>query len=94
MRTVVLDLTMNLVNRTAVHDMGMEIYNLDPGRFLVRYGRYFRTKPINFTKNPVFSALGKAAGRLVFRDLDFKITKLWSRGRCDRIVFLGTLILA
>jgi glycosyltransferase involved in cell wall biosynthesis len=91
MRTVVLDLTMNLVNRTAVHDMGMEIYNLDPGRFLVRYGRYFRTKPINFTKNLVFSVLGKAAGRLVFRDLDSKITKLWSRGGCDRIVFLEPL---
>jgi glycosyltransferase involved in cell wall biosynthesis len=91
MPITVLDMTMNLVNRTAVHYMGQEIYEIVRGRCKVRYWRFFVPQPIDFTGYSSISNVGKFLGRLAFRDLDSTFTPAWPRSRNRSMLFLEPL---
>lgn len=89
--SIVLDLTMNLANRTAVHEMGHEIYGISEKRFRVRYWRLFCHKPIDFTKSRLISNAGKAISRIAFKDVASNRGPQWPRRKRDKILFLEPL---
>jgi hypothetical protein len=90
----ILDMTICLVNRTAVHNMGLEIYNIAQRQFLLRYWRFFMAHPIDFTLNPTISNVGKAIGRLTFKDLDSTWTSVWPRRLNHAMAFLDPIFSA
>jgi glycosyltransferase involved in cell wall biosynthesis len=91
MARTVIDMTMNLVNRTAVHHMGQEIYDIASRQCNVRYWRFFLPGPIDFTGSSAISNVGKILGRLAFRDLDSTLTPAWPRSRNRSMLFLEPL---
>ena len=73
-----IDSTMCLANRTAVYDIAAEISALAP-HALHRYWRFLCSRPLNFRESPLSSAIGKAASRIVFADIESEWGKIWPR---------------
>ena len=88
---LVIDMTMSLVNRTAVHHVSQEIYEIAKGQCKLRYWRLFLPKPIDFTTYSAISNAGKFLGRLAFHDLDSALTPAWPRSRTRSMLFLEPL---
>jgi len=94
MAAICLDSTMTLANRTAVHDLGKEIFDIishQAGACDVRYWRFFLKRPLNFTRTALLSDIGKAFARLVFRDISVENAPLWPRGGSEFMIFLEPL---
>jgi glycosyltransferase involved in cell wall biosynthesis len=91
MSFTIIDMTMNLVNRTAVHHIGQEICEIARGQCKVRYWRFLVPRPIDFTRYSAISNAGKFVGRLAFRDLDSTFTPAWPRSRNCPVLFLEPL---
>jgi glycosyltransferase involved in cell wall biosynthesis len=91
MSFTVIDMTMNLANRTAVHHIGQEIYEIAREQCEVRYWRFFLPRPIDFTAHSAISNVGKLLGRLAFRDLDSTLMPAWPRRRNRSMLFLEPL---
>jgi glycosyltransferase involved in cell wall biosynthesis len=89
-RPITLDLSMLLVNRTAVREIGKEIYNLLPIGSTVRTWRVIGRSPWDFGSSPLMSNVGKALGRFAFKDLDAGLSAHfpWPRPNSGKMLFL------
>jgi glycosyltransferase involved in cell wall biosynthesis len=89
---ITLDLTMNLVNRTAVFDVGHELSRLMPSGCSIRYWRFFPNREIRFDAGERASMVGKAIGRLAWRDFgQLSVHWSWPRYQCHKMLFLDPL---
>ncbi len=86
---MIVDLTMNLLNRTAVYDIGCEIADLLPNRSC-RYWNAYVPAVLPLKNIPLASFLGKAVGRLALSDLSSSGGSSWSR-RAEPMVFVDPL---
>ncbi|MEY9559314.1 glycosyltransferase family 4 protein [Sinorhizobium fredii] len=92
---ITLDLTMNLVNRTAVFDIGHELSKLMPSGCSVRYWRFFPNREIRFDTGKKISTVGKAIGRLAWRDYGhLAVHWSWPRYQNHKMLFLDPLFCA
>jgi glycosyltransferase involved in cell wall biosynthesis len=75
---MIVDLTMTLMNRTAVYDIGREIAHVSASRNF-RYWRSYFPFILPFKSLPATSLLGKALGRLAVADLSSPDGTRWKR---------------
>ncbi|MDH6263517.1 glycosyltransferase involved in cell wall biosynthesis [Bradyrhizobium sp. BR13661] len=75
---LMIDLTMNLGNRTAVYDIGTEISRTATNRS-VRYWRAVLNSPIEFRHGNMRSIIGKLLFRAAFKDLSSDVSSYWPR---------------
>ena len=86
---MIVDLTMNLLNRTAVYDIGCEIADLLPTKSY-RYWRAYLPFTLPLKNAPMASFLGKALGRLALSDLSASGGSDWKRP-AEPMVFVDPL---
>lgn len=89
---ITLDMTMNLVNRTAVYEIGHAISTILPPGSAIRYWRFFRESEIKFDTSKATSTIGKVVGRAAFKDYDRLAAHWpWPRYANQKMLFLDPL---
>jgi glycosyltransferase involved in cell wall biosynthesis len=93
---VILDLSMAIINRTAVYSMGEELAALLAARNArYRYWMHTSRRPIDWNGSPLTSLLGKAIGRFMMRSVAAQglASLTWRRG-ARVIIFLDPIFAA
>ncbi|CAN5299565.1 hypothetical protein BH11PSE2_BH11PSE2_02750 [soil metagenome] len=94
MRPLSIDLTTRITNRTAVYDIGGELFDLIGEGAKARYWRWFSHHKLDFVGRSVSQRFGKLLHKAVSRDFDWAWTGPWPRTAGARMLFVDPVFCA